>query len=300
MSDGLITMRQFGHMGRFGNQLFQYAYLKLLSERLDCSLQLPPWVGNELFGADEPPVRCNLEPYKEHVANDGWLQGIPAPDDALVNRDFVGYAQYHTSHFAPHRERFRELFQPTQAVRDRIGSTLLDDTNETWVGIHLRRGDYGRLIFYITPVAWYLKTLGELWRTLRNPRLFIATEDPTLVSQFANYDPVTAEDLGVELHPEPMANYPYLHRDLAEREPWQLDFYPDFYLLSKCRVILAPNSTFSFAAAMLGDDPAFYRSHLPTQTFRREDPWNAYPLQRDDVKDYPTVEGVALEHNPYW
>ena len=71
------------------------------------------------------------------------------------------------------------------------------------------------------------------------------------------------------------------------------DFYPDFHLLGRCEVVLAPSSTFSFAAAMLGECREFWRSSLRTQGFQREDPWDAYPLQHDRVADFVHVPGIS-------
>ena len=44
----------------------------------------------------------------------------------------------------------------------------------------------------------------------------------------------------------------------------------------------------------------FWRSHLPSQCFRKEDVWNAWPLQHDLVDDY-LFPGTYLDTNPpYW
>lgn len=288
-------MRNFGKMGRWGNQCFQYAFLSLYAEEHGCQLQLPPWVGEDLLYARYQPIDCELPPYHEPVLQNSHLyQALPPDHDDVVNRDFVGYAQYHTSYFGKWKQRFLQLFRfGTMTVKNK-------GTYDTWVGVHLRRGDYGRLHFYITPVEWYLRCLEEVWPTLSRPRMFIATEDKSLVSEFSQYDPATAEDLGMSLYDQPLPNYNYLPRDLQEKDPSQMDFYPDFYLLTQCKVILAPNSTFSFVAAMLSPKCKFYRSHLPSQRFRQEDPWHAYPLQHDRVEDYPEIPGVRCESNPYW
>jgi hypothetical protein len=51
----LVTISCLGSYGRFGNQLFQYAYARALAEHLDAELHTPDWIGRELFiGVDEP------------------------------------------------------------------------------------------------------------------------------------------------------------------------------------------------------------------------------------------------------
>lgn len=299
----VITMSQFGKYGRFGNQLFEYAFLKVYASRHDAELQLPAWVGNALFGANDPPVDVELPQFEEAHTGQNWTHTQPPRGNELVDHDFRGYAQYHTSYLSPHKEYVRDLFSLATAVQKRMLDvpTALRSRGDTVVAIHLRRGDYGRQIFYITPVQWYLQKLAELWPTLDNPVLFVATEDRSLVDAFSHYGPLTTDDLGVKLNAEELPEYEYLSLDRTVREPWQLDFFPDFYTLSLCDHLLMPNSTFSFFAAMLNTTlQACWRSDLATQTFERIDPWNARPLTYDVAEDYKHVEGVCLEQNPYW
>jgi hypothetical protein len=297
-------MSQFGRWGRFGNQLFQYAFLKAYAERYGCELQLPPWVGTQLFGLSDPPILAQLPPQLEQTNH--LDQAEPPKGGEYVNRDFRGYAQYHTSFYKPYQDGMRRLFTPITPVRDRLDPAVktlqgTDEDDRTVIGIHLRRGDYGQLIFYITPVEWYLKWLDEHWGQFHNPVLFVATETPSLVEEFAAYSPVTATDLGIELRSVELAHYPYLDADRLLREPWQLDFYPDFYLLSRCDFLVAPTSTFSMMAAMLNPHLAeFWRSDLKEQRFVKEDVWSCFPIQHDHVDDY-MVPGTYLDTNPpYW
>jgi hypothetical protein len=217
---------------------------------------------------------------------------------SLIGKDFRGHAQYHSSWYTlEDREFVRSLYRPTWKVRRRMAPAVdaMADHDGNWVGIHLRRGDYGQAIFYITPVAWYLRELDKLWPRLNNPRMFIATESPELVQEFAKYEPVTAEGLGINLASEPLENYEYLQDDLVSREPLQMDFFPDWYLLSHCDVILCGNSTYAVTAAMMNPNAILYRSHLPTQRFERIGPWASWPIQRDHINDYPHVEGIRRE-----
>jgi hypothetical protein len=51
----LVTISCLGNYGRFGNQLFQYAYARAFAEQLGAELHTPNWIGRELFmGVDEP------------------------------------------------------------------------------------------------------------------------------------------------------------------------------------------------------------------------------------------------------
>lgn len=298
----VITMRQFGGMGRFANQMFQYAFLKTYALRYGCALQLPPWVGQHLFGCDEPPVTEDLPEFREHAPLDWALHPMPPAGAELAGHDFRGYAQYHTSVYVPFSRYWWNWFDPVPLIAARMMPAVhsLKARKRPVVGIHLRRGDYGQMYFYITPVEWYLRFLRE-W-PIENPLLFVASETPALAEEFraAGYDVETTETLGVALESE-LPHYQYLGADRTRREPWQMDFYPDFFFLSQCDHLLVPNSTFSFAAAMMNPNlKSCWRSCLLTQRFHRIDPWDDWPMERHAVDDYP-VPGTYLDSNPpYW
>lgn len=298
-----ISMSLLGKYGRFGNQLFQYGALRIYARRYGLKLQTAPWVGEYLFGIPPAPVTVRLPPFREGCGTPENPCVPPPADAALCGHDYQGYAQYHTSYFAPHRIWLRELFRPDGNVIERFQSPLrrLRTLGKTVVGIHLRRGDYGRLAFYITPSSWYLAWLRRHWADLDNPVLFIATESPDLVDEFSEYNPVTATSLGVDLRTEPLAAYQYLPFDIQHRDPWQMDFFPDWFFLSQCDLMLIPNSTYSFTAAMFSDTVArVFRSDLPTQEFVEIDVWNEAPLTYDQAEDWRHVPGVCLDANPAW
>lgn len=297
-----LTMRNFGRMGRWSNQCFQYVFLKLYAEKYDCQLQLPPWAGNEILGANDPPITATLMEAKEHWQGSHLDEHVPPVGDEFVNTDWSGYGQYHTSYYEPHREKIRQLLRPLPRIEYPLQKAFgnIQRNGNSVIGLHLRRGDYGRFIFHLTPTEWYQRWLRENWHRFVDPILFIATEDRNDVDAFDEWNPYTTDDLGIELAPI-RDGYNYLNYDLQIREPWQMDFYPDFYCLSQCDVLVTANSTFSFMAAMLNDHLLeMWRSSLPLGYFERIDPWNARPMRLERCEDYPDLEGVRLESNPYW
>jgi len=307
---GVVTFGQFGRWGRAGNQFFQYAFLKCYTRRHGLELQLPKWVGSHLFGCSDPEPNASLRPWKE--VGRGHSQPTTPKEGELINRDFKGYAQYHTSWYTEEERGYlRSLFTPIPAIQERmvVAVNTLRDSSRLVIGLHLRRGDYGQNIFPIVPTDWYLSWLNRHWHLLDNPSLFIATEDPSLVPLFQKYSPRTVETLGLELDKEPMANCTYLKRDEETHDPRAMDWYPDFHLLSQCDVVIGPNSSFSFFATMLNPHPSvsYWRGSLAAarrterkRPFVLTDPWNNYPQLREDVRDYPELDGIALKSNPYW
>jgi len=296
-----ITMSSLGRCGRFANQVIQYAFLRVYALQHDLTVQNAPWVGEELFGIRPAPVTVKLPQYAE--PHEGGVRPTALPDIRAVNRDFSGWAQYHTSFYRPHKKFLQGLFRPVIEIRQRMDMAVrrLGFQGRTRVGVHLRRGDYGQREFYITPVDWYLNWLDVNWMDLNDPVLFVASEDKSLVDEFADYDPQTTESLGVDLEAKPLRTYNYLARDLETREPHLLDFVPDWYLLTQCEYVLMPNSTFSFAAAMMSRRLQHaFRSDLPTQRFKEIDVWDTTPMTYELAEDFRHVPGVCLAENPHW
>lgn len=271
----LITMSTLGRNGRFANQLFQYAFLKIYARKHDLRVETPTWIGQVIFGHNDPPISKSLPTVKEST-NQLAIAKIPHSKKNFENVDFWGYFQYNTSFYEPQKEYFRSLFKPTQKIDNILQKGLreLRRKGKTIIGIHLRRGDYGYGYFFRAPTEWYIKWLKELWQTVEQPVLFIASDEiEKVVDDFANYNPVTSKQLGMEL-------------EFA-------DFYPDFYFLSHCDIVAISNSSFSFAACMLNEKSnSFFRPHLPSKKLIPFDPWSSETIFRD-AKVEKNLSGVT-------
>jgi hypothetical protein len=235
-----------------------------------------------LFGLDDPPISRQWPEFVELYDKDPERMVVPRLCEPLRNVDFTGYFQYPTRYYAPQRDYIRQLFTPVPAVQRPLDSAVTDLRRQgrTLVALHIRRGDYGYRYYYLTPLAWYLRWLEVHWPRWDNPVLFVASDEPQRVlPALAAYCPVTTEDLGLRLDSAP--------------------YYADFYLLSRADVMVIPNSTFSFAAAMMNDNlRAAYRSHLSEPLddppFRSFDPWNANVLECGaTVEQFAHVPGIA-------
>lgn len=275
----LITMAAFA-IARFGNQIFDYAFLKIYTKEHGMRLELPAWPGQYLFGHNEPPIAHPLPEVREqeypYKLSDSAILNAPEP---ITNADFFGFFQFHTKYHAQHKEYFYSLFQPVPEVEAKMKEAVcrLREKGKTVVGLHLRRGDYSwaqDIVPYlaIAPNEWYREWLDGLWETLDEPVLFIASDEiENVVGDFADYHPITAKDLGVEM-PE-------------------ATFYPDFYILSQCDVLATSNSTFSFAAAMLNEQcKFFFRPNLRKKKLIPFDPWNSEPLLRENPNEQSALE----------
>lgn len=301
-----IQMTRLGKMGRWGNQVIQYLFLRTYAQRQNLYVQCPDWIGERIFDLDSKvddfPILEELPEYLE-IRDGVSNQPQPPVGDASVNHDYIGWGQFHTSWYDKHI--LGRIFHPGEEEFQRLLSPLLrlSTAGVTRVGIHIRRGDYGQQIFYLTPIEWYLRLLKPLLTTLHRPVLFVASDDDDAVDElsFLGVPVFTADNLGV---PFKSTVGSFNHLPLDEKPNGSMasiDFYPDFYLMSQCEYIIGGNSTFSFAAAMLAPRlRAYYRSKLSLEGFELVDPWNAYPLLQEKVDDYPELVGISVPTNQYW
>ena len=202
----------------------------------------------------------------------------------LVGGDYAGWCQFPTAWWTPERRKVWADYQPSEAWQERLRPAVERIRSPTVVGIQIRRGDYGLGSCYdaFTPIEWYQNWLIKNWNYLPHPRLFIATEDRELVEPFAAYKPETVESLGIELRAEPYPHYNYLPEDLTSGKPHLLDWFPEWFMLTRCTVLLAANSTFSLTAAMASHkQPEFWRPAWAEQAFVKEDVWDCLPLRLD-------------------
>ena len=276
----VIAMSKLGIRGRFGNQVFQYAFMRIYCSRYSLKLQTGRWVGQYLFGHRDPAVSrkfpmIDTRIIREYVNKHSIAKAKKPP---FANVDLIGQFMLHTRHFRPYKSYFRSLFRPVPKIKRIVadGMRKLRRKGKTIVGIHIRRGDFlnykNHRIFVCTPVSWYVRWLEQIWPTLKDPVLFIASDDlDSVVKEFKRFRPVTSKDL-VKHFPNDPSYYP----DPA--------FYPDFYFLTQCDAMAISNSSFSFAASLLNRRcKIFVRPH-PIGKLVPYDPWNSHVKVKFPVK----------------
>lgn len=233
-----LAVTRLGSNGRFGNQILQYGVARLYAQRHDLTLETPPWIGRHLFELDDPLPGPPLPRLSEDEAGLAAGLSAKATGDA-AGHDIDGYFCGNTAPLAPQAAAFRRLFTQGRRWRDRFDQVQarLRQAGDTIVCLHLRRGDFGWGPFWIAPEAWYLEWLDALWPSLRNPVLYIATDDSDVTAAFAPYRPVTT--LG--LPPVEGAR-----------------FLDDFQALCAADILAISNSTFSFTASLLNGNATHY------------------------------------------
>ncbi|HEX4142921.1 MAG TPA: hypothetical protein VHY91_05165 [Pirellulales bacterium] len=281
--DRTFSVSQLGRMGRFGNAVFQYMFAKTYARRFDLQVECPTWIGNFLFDASDLPLTHRFRVFREKDSHGRDDALIPNRVRSLIHRDIQGFFQYHTGYYAPEQEFLRTAFQFAPRLRGRLaaGWERIAVRGKTAVGIHLRRGDYGYGVFYRTPIEWYLRWLEEIWPQLDEPFLYVATDDlPLANAAFAKYKPAMIDAFCVRI----------AHR--------KLDFVRDWYALTRCHYLAMPNSTFSFSAALFGQQGVqCFRSSLPDRGFIQIDPWNEQPIltgPEAQAENFPEIPGLII------
>ena len=268
----VVSMSTFGKNGRFANQLFQYMFLRLVARRQGALVQTPAWVGQELFGCDEPaPVLAFpgwREPVDQLSAADAfkgceWTRDFREPDPRFRSRDYWGYFMGHTADLAPDRAFIRGLFRFVPEFAQAAGRRLakLRTRRPRILAVHLRRGDYGYGHFFRAPCAWYEEWLRRSGFDPAEWLVYVCSETPDAYRRrFAGFQTADASDLGGKA-------------DVAA--------YLDFYVLTQADYVLTANSSFSFMAAMLNENArGFARPCARQEALVAFDPWDAPVLLR--------------------
>jgi hypothetical protein len=143
----VVSVSCLGNLGRFGNQLFQYAVARKYAELHGARLETPAWVGQRLFHIDDPPVSRPLPrmPF-DHLP---W---------GRVDVDLIGYFQYQEAveHLSSGELRRWFAFRPEWV-------SLFQRPRPYYIAAALRRGDYLDLkdTFAIVTKQSYLNACEE-------------------------------------------------------------------------------------------------------------------------------------------
>lgn len=251
--DKFISMSTLGDYGRFGNQLFQYATLKIYSRKNGLRPEVPEeWIGRRIFLSSND-ICISDKPREQRLVGDDciWLNG-----QQFEGCDVKGYCQYHTSLYSPYKKYFRSLYKFIPLLEKVLREPIELLKKGTLIGIHIRLSDYrlpGRNK-NIAPKKWYLDWLKQNWDGLDNPILFLASDEiDNVIEEFREYKP--------------------------NAYPAGANFLYDYYTLSHCKILLISNSTFSFTAAMLNEEGEdFYRPDFEQKKMVSFNPWNSKPL----------------------
>jgi hypothetical protein len=272
-----ISMSPLGQYGQFGNQLLQYAFLRLYAQEHGLTAQAPDWIGRDLFDRDDPLPQKPL-PMVDEAQADFFGSLARRTPQVYAGTDIKGYFCGAMERWGPRSEAFRALFAPGRKLRPLLDRAMeaLRRRGRTLVGVHIRRRNYGYGRFWIAPERWYAQWLDELLPSLDAPVLYVATDDPLARTAFSRFSPLGAADLGVTI---PGA-----------------DFFLDHYVLSRAQHLAISNSSFSFTAALLNEHAAgFARPDPLRRALVPFEPWRSPVLVDAPSAGLPAAaQGAAI------
>ena len=253
--------------GGLGNQMFQYAAAKALATRLNTSLTIDLYTFYK-------KTQATIRPYELDIFN---IKNLP--EQATLKGKFVTKArpfiQKHRASFQKFgilTDTYAILYQPVfESIRGNItisgyfqnekyfkdiSNILRDDftfghplaeknleisrkiTSCQSVAIHIRRGDYLSLNsqsnFITLDKVYYEKAILYITEHIDNPVFFVFSEDFEWIKENLNFE-----------------NYPVTFIDWNKGK----DSYIDMQLMSICKHNIIANSSFSWWAAWLNQNP---------------------------------------------
>lgn len=183
-------MTNLGHNGRFGNSLFQAAFLMGFAHKYNATCEIPhDWIGRKIFKINHPTISRTLPLYKHDQ--------IPTDQEALHSKDgfnFTGYYQYQQALNYYSINKILNWFEFQPWVTERF-----PHPNINYIACHIRRGDYLKLkhCFCIPTPSSYHDILNRL--QLNYPVKWISEEHPLIDKEM--------EDQGMGFLPDFMQMY---------------------------------------------------------------------------------------------
>ena len=269
----VAAMSTLGRNGGFANQLFQYMFLRLVAKKQGAIVQTPHWVGQELFGFNEPQLILSLPEWRESfeaaaIAEGGrdnheWARYFRNEMSDFRSTNFWGHFMGHSSLLLPDQDFIRTLFQFAPRF-DEFGQDkmkLLRARKRYVLAVHLRRGDYGKGFFFRTPCSWYESWIRKSGLNPSDWIIYICSETPRKYRErFVGCETASAPDIGVNAG---------------------LATYLDFYVMTQADYVLTANSSYSFLACMLNRKAqGFARPCLEKKSLISFNPWNSNILDR--------------------
>jgi FkbM family methyltransferase len=272
----VLSMSSLGTNGKFADQLFQYLYLRIAALVQGMCLQIPDWIGREIYDLDEPPVTAQITQVliDDAVKVPPEWSVFPQPERLITggriplqNTDAWGYFQFNTRVYKPYVDLIRSLYTPKGEIAGRFSDAWerVRRSGKKVIGVHLRRGDYGEGIFFRAPCSWYENWVRENQFDPTEYVIYVSSEDASVyANRFSGYQVLTAVDTGlVGVVDEALL---------------------DFHMLCQSDVLAISNSSFSFMASLLNTRcHRFVRPDPELRALQSFAPWDSEPLIRTEI-----------------
>ncbi len=120
-----MQMSALGELGRWGNQLIQYCFARAYAEKYGAILEVPNWIGTEVFDLNDAPISDPLPRTKSDAIPWG-----------KTNIDLFGFFQNSECLAILSKRKFRSYLPFKKQWLEMFPKT------GPYIAAHLRRGDY--------------------------------------------------------------------------------------------------------------------------------------------------------------
>ena len=160
-------------IGRWGNQLFMYAYARAYAEHVGAEFQCDPWMGSRIFELDDPPVASpDLPRRDENTLVEGETDTASPPTPSSRNASCTT------------RDQVKSWF----VIRPELESVLRDGVERWSFVAHRRAGDYFGYGYPVVSEASYLDACHEFGLPVERLR-FVTEETPLRLDAFESWAP---------------------------------------------------------------------------------------------------------------
>ncbi|WP_179228594.1 alpha-1,2-fucosyltransferase [Leptolyngbya ohadii] len=227
----MISFSKLGNYGRLGNQLFQYAFLRVTARRLGTQFYCPKWDGDEIFKLHDEDERSDAPRGIIHHFNPHPAGGfVPEALTIADHTEIEGYFQ--SEQYYPDKPLVRQWYSFREEIVSKVEQLYGEVLQEDCVSFSLRLdSDYGstREYFPLYPLSYYQNSLKVI-----KPQgvILVFADRPDLARDFLR----------------PLADQRFVFVD-------NLNPAEQLYLMTRCRANVITNSTFAWWGAWLNSHP---------------------------------------------
>jgi Glycosyl transferase family 11. len=227
----MISFSKLGNYGRLGNQLFQYAFLRITARRLGTQFFCPKWDGDDIFNLNDEGERASEPSGIIHHFEPHRQPGFTSKALSIGDKtEILGYFQ--SEKYYPDKGLVREWYRFKNEIVTEVEKLYGDILQRDCVSFSLRLDsdyEYFREWFPLYPLSFYKKSLSV---TKPQGSILVFSDRPDLAREFLR------DFQGQELIFVDNLNAPQ-----------------QLYLMTRCRANTITNSSFAWWGAWLNAHP---------------------------------------------
>ena len=157
----MIAFTRLGQLGNFGNQLFQYAFLRTTANRLGVRFVCPRWLGDQAFVLMDHDERAEFPSGIRHCYREPSEHVGFHPEALRISDDTELSGYFQTERYFPDASKVRSWYTFTDEIK-RVKERFQDVDFSGSVSLSLRIGDdyeAYRHWFPLFPLRYYLDAL---------------------------------------------------------------------------------------------------------------------------------------------